>query len=153
MLALAAAARGATRLACAAGGRTMKAPTIWLMLALATPATAWAAGIPDEDQTPVEQCENLPASASIGQLRAAETLAVCSEMTRILEGVTIGDLRTFSTVAVLLSAKGYERWKYAEITRELVEIIRLRGLHENEPRQKPTLEIVWKTREGAKGVI
>jgi hypothetical protein len=112
-----------------------------------------AAEIPDEDQTPVELCENLPASASIDQLSAAETLAVCSELTRILVGVTIADLRTFSKVVFLLSAHGYERWKYAEITRELVEIIRLRGLSYNKPRWSPTLEIVWKLWEGEKGLV
>jgi hypothetical protein len=125
---------------------------IALALALAVTAAA-AAGNPDEDRTPIAQCDKLPASASIEQFRTADTLAVCSEMTRILDGATIADLREFSKSAFLLSRNGYEPWKYAEITHELVEIIRLRGLAYKEPRWAPTLEIVWKMWEGEKGLI
>jgi hypothetical protein len=74
-------------------------------------------------------------------------------MLRILKGATIADLRSFSKAAYLLSVKGYESGKYAEITRELVDIIRLRGLYDNEPRWGPTLDIVWKAWQGENGLI
>jgi hypothetical protein len=55
-----------------------------------------AAGSPtDEDTTPVTQCDNLPVTASIEVFSNAQTDAVCKEMLRILEGVTVTDIRTF----------------------------------------------------------
>jgi hypothetical protein len=120
------------------------------------PAGAWAAiaaGEPDEDRTPIEQCNNLPASESIEEFTHAETQAICSEMLRVLEGVMIADLRLLSTATYLLSFNGYESEKYTKIARELVDIVRLRGLYDEEPRWRPTLEIVWKAWEGERGLI
>ena len=130
----------------------MKA-TIWLMLALATPATAWAADNPDEDRTPIAQCDTLPGSGSIELLTNAETRMVCEEMLRILNGVTVADLREFSKAAAMLSVKGYKPGQEVEIVRELVEIIRLRGLAKNEPRWSLTVDLVWRLWVAEHGLI
>lgn len=112
----------------------MKAPGLaaWaavLALAIGSGEQAKAQTLPD--QTPVTRCENLPPSASIEVFGSAETTAVCREMLKILEGVTARDLRNFQQAAFLLSAKeGYKERDYKQITAELVDIIRLRGLYD-----------------------
>jgi hypothetical protein len=113
-------------------------------LASGCAALAVAAGNPDEDRTPIEQCDTLPASASIKLLTNAETRMVCEEMLRILDGIVVADLREFSEAAAMLSVKGYKPGQEVEIVRELVEIIRLRGLAQNEPRWSPTVNLIWR---------
>jgi hypothetical protein len=102
-----------------------------------SPAGAWAS--PDNDIRPVAQCDTLPPIEILANTDARE---VCSEMIRILNGATVADLVLFSKVAYVPSRKGYEPGKYADITHDLVEIIRLRGLAYNEPRWELTIEIV-----------
>lgn len=63
---------------------------------------------PDEDQTPLGDCDSLPAPASIEVFSKAQTQQVCLEIVKILEGATISDLRQFSKVAYILSRKGYQ---------------------------------------------
>ena len=72
---------------------------------------------------------------------------------RILDGATISDLRSFSKLAFMLSVKGYKAGEYASIVRELVEIIRLRGLSNNEPRWDSTNDLSWRLWIVEKGLI
>jgi hypothetical protein len=133
--------------------RKLLALSAVIVIAATAASAVMAAGNPDEDRTPIARCDSLPASASIEVFTAAQTRTVCAEMLRTLEEATIADLRSFSKTAVMLSANGYESEQYAEITRELVEIIRLRGLYNKEPRWEPTLEIVWKWWIAENGLI
>ncbi|MFY9640502.1 MAG: hypothetical protein WA384_13890 [Rhodomicrobium sp.] len=106
-----------------------------------------------ERKTPITKCENLPYSASIETFTNSQTTVVCREMLRVLEGVTVEDLKTFEKAVYLLSAKGYKTDAYKQIAAELVDIIRLRGLYDHEPRWKPTIEVVWKSFSAFNGVV
>jgi hypothetical protein len=105
------------------------------------------------DQTPITQCEELPSSASIEVFSRSETTAICREVLRILEGVTVDDLRSFEKAAYVLSAKGYEERNYKQITAELVDIIRLRGLYDKRARWQPTIDLVFKSFVAFNGVV
>jgi hypothetical protein len=123
----------------------LKLTRTFIAIAVATAflsSSAWAA-TPDEDITPIEECDRLPPTASIEVFDNAKTRAVCQEMMRILDGATIADLRSFSKLAFILSVKGYKAGDYASIIREVVEIIRLRGLSNNEPRWESTNHLIW----------
>src|SRR5262249_32652869 len=86
-------------------------------------------------------------------LDQTEAEGVCWEMMRILQGVTLADLHEFSMAVFMLSKKGYETGNYSQIARDLVDIIRLRGLFNKELRWKPTVELVWKLWMGENGLI
>ncbi len=105
------------------------------------------------DQTPITRCEDLPASAHIEVFSRSETKEVCLEVSRILEGVTVDDLVTFEKASFLLSVKGYKKDDYKQITAELVDIIRLRGLYDKQPRWKPTLDLVYKSYVAFNGIV
>lgn len=107
----------------------------------------------DEDRTPVTRCDDLPSNASIEVFSKAETSAVCAEMLRILEGVTVADLHNFSKAAFLLSAEGYAEGNYSKIARELVDIVRLRGLYDQRSRWFPTIDLVYRSWIAFKGII
>jgi hypothetical protein len=62
-----------------------------------------------------------------------------------LEGVTIEDLLYFEKLAFVFSHEGYKKDKFAQIVAELVDIIRLRGLYNQQTRWEPTIELVWKS--------
>ena len=74
-------------------------------------------------------------------------------MIKVLEGATIEDLRTFEKAAFILSAKGYGDGDYKKITAELVDIIRLRGLYDKQPRWRPTIDVVFKSYVAFNGVV
>jgi len=74
-------------------------------------------------------------------------------MVRILEDATISDLRGFSKVTYVLSRKGYEPEEYSKIAGELVEIIRLRGLFDKEPRWSSSNEMVWALWVAERGLV
>ncbi len=122
-------------------------------LAAALTSSATRAADPDEDRTPLADCDTLPASASIEVFTNAQTRTVCQELVRILEGATISDLRGFSKAAYILSRKGYEPNEYAKIAHVLVDIIRLRGLFDNEPRWSSSNQVVWGLWIAEKGLI
>ncbi len=122
-----------------------------LLAAMSRMAAAGAAA--DEDRTPVMQCDNLPLTASIEVFTKTQTVAVCKEMLRVLEGVTISDLRSFSKAAFLLSAQGYEEGNYSQIARELVDVIRLRGFYNQQARWYPTLDAINRSWTAFNGVI
>jgi hypothetical protein len=128
----------------------MKAPTAFLLAAI--PFAAHAAETAP-DKTPVTQCDTLPPSAAIEVFSRSDAIPLCRQVLRVLEGVTVDDLRTFEKAAYLFSAKGYESGNYTQITAELVDIIRLRGLYDQEPRWKPTIELAWKSYQAFNGII
>jgi hypothetical protein len=97
------------------------------------------------DQTPVSDCRSLPQSASIEVFSNSEAASVCREVLRIFEGVSANDIRTFEKAAYLFSHEGYETHNYAKITAEPVDIIRRRGLYNQQPRWLPTIDLVWKS--------
>jgi hypothetical protein len=107
----------------------------------------------DEDRTPVTRCDDLPSKTSIEVFSKVETAAVCKEMLRILEGVTVTDLRNFSKAAFLLSAKGYKEGDYSQIARELVDILRLRGLYDQRSRWFPTIDLIYRSWIAFNGII
>jgi hypothetical protein len=96
-------------------------------LLCASAAIAEDAGdLADADLTEVGQCDALPPKASIMVFSWRDTTVVCREMIRVLEGVTISDVRSFEKAAAVLHFKGYEKEKL-QIVKELVDIVRLRG--------------------------
>ena len=71
----------------------------------------------------------------------------------MLEGVTVDDLRTFEKAAYLFSRYGYEAGDYAKITAELVDIIRLRGLYNQQSRWRPTIDVALKAYQAFSGIV
>jgi hypothetical protein len=102
---------------------------------------------------PVTQCDKLPPSASIQEFSSADTVPLCREVLRVLQGVTIEDLLSFEVFAVVFSHEGYKEGKFAQIVAELVDIIRLRGLYNQRTRWKPTGEIAWKAYQATNRLI
>jgi hypothetical protein len=105
-----------------------------------------------DEAAPIVECESLPQTASIEGFSNAKTRAVCQEMLSILNGVTMYDLRRFSEYSLMLSVKGYKE-EETSIARELVEIIRLRGLSNNEPSWESTNDLSWRLWIVEKGLI
>ncbi len=128
----------------------MKLPAAFLLAIIPFAAHA-AETMPDK--TPVTQCDSLPPSAAIEVFSRSDAIPVCRQVLRVLEGVTVDDLRTFEKAAYLFSRYGYEARDYAQITAELVDIIRLRGLYDQEPRWKPTINIALKSYQAFNGLI
>ena len=98
----------------------------------------------DQDTTPVSQCDILPPSVSIDTVSWRETSSICREMARVLEGIRYNDVRAFGKAVFLLHAKGYEG-DYQQIARELVEIIRLRGLYDKPDRWYDTNDLLYRS--------
>src|SRR5690349_8563715 len=81
----------------------------------------------DQDTTPVAQCDGLPPGVSVSVMSWSETAGVCREMLRVLEGVRRKDVTEFEKAIYVLHAKGHGG-DYTQIAKDLVEVIRLRGL-------------------------
>jgi hypothetical protein len=121
-------------------------------------ATAWLASIAlyctpsraddAEDFTPVAKCEDISFSASISVFSKADAVGHCRSMEKVLEGVRVQDIRTFETVAYVLSRNGYHDAQYDQIVKELVEIVRLRGQYDKPDKWESTINVVWKGFEG-----
>jgi len=107
----------------------------------------------DQDTTPVMQCEGLPPSVSIVVMSWSDTTKVCREMARVLEGVRRKDITSFEKAVYLLQRQGYEV-ENTQIAKELVEIIRLRGLYDKPDRWYGTNDLIvrsWTAFNGAVG--
>jgi hypothetical protein len=104
-------------------------------------------------QTPITQCENIPYEYQIEVFTREDTKSVCREMLKVLEGVTLEDLRMFQKTAFLFSINGYEEHNYKSITAELVDIIRLRGLYNQRNRWEDTINLAWKPFSAFSGAI
>ena len=125
-----------------------------ILVATITLAALLVPAMADDNHTPVSQCDHLPADAQISVLSTTATRGVCEAMLRILDGVTIADVRYFSEAAALLSFKSAgSLGEPADVAAQLVEIIRLRGLARNEPQWEPTVELVWKLWNGEHGLV
>jgi hypothetical protein len=105
------------------------------------------------DQTPVTDCDSLSATAPIEVFSRSDAIPLCRQVLRVLEGVTVDDLRTFEKAAYLFSRYGYEAGNYAQITAELVDIIRLRGLYNQQPRWRPTIDVALKSYQAFNGIV
>jgi hypothetical protein len=115
-------------------------------------APAPAPAKPDQDTTPVTQCENLPPSVSIDVFSWSKTTKVCREMLRVLDGVRHQDITMFEKVAALLKFSGYEK-DDIQIIRELVEIVRLRGLYNKPDRWYGTIDVIWRSWSAFNGAV
>jgi hypothetical protein len=125
---------------------------IGLTVALA-PLRASADTEADQDATPVVQCEGLPLSVSIMVMTWSETTKVCREMARVLEGVRRKDITNFEKAIYVLQHQGYEA-DNSQVAKELVEIIRLRGLYDKPDRWYGTNDLIvrsWNAFNGAVG--
>jgi hypothetical protein len=119
------------------------------LLALAGSAQADDA----KDFTPIPKCEDISYSASIAVFSKADAVGHCRAMEKVLEGVRVEDLREFENFAYVLSHYGYKVGQYDQIVRELVEIVRLRGLYNKHEGWHSTVEVVFKGFEGTNGDV
>jgi hypothetical protein len=117
--------------------------SIALLLTVA-PASADTTDPTDSDMTVVKECEALPRSVTIVVMSSSDTLKVCREMLRVLEGVRNKDITMFEKFAAVLQNKGYDKG-YVQIVSEQVEIIRLRGLYDKPDRWQSTMDISWRS--------
>jgi hypothetical protein len=128
----------------------MKFIAAFLLLVFASVAPAAEAA---PDQTLVTQCDSLSATASIEVFSRSDAIPLCGQVLRVLEGVTVDDLRTFEKAAYLFSRYGYKAGDYTQITAELVDIIRLRGLYNQQPRWRPTIDVALKSYQAFNGIV
>jgi hypothetical protein len=132
----------------------MKIAIIAVAIALTSvvPARAANADVPaDHDATPVPFCNQMPASAVIEVFSKTEAEGICHAM-GLLDGVRVEDIREFSKASYVLSRWGYDGTR-ADITRQLVEIMRLRGLYNKPERWHPNLDIITGMYSAFNGVI
>jgi hypothetical protein len=144
--------------------RNMKRKAIIAALALMmTSGAAYADGAADRDTTPVTQCEHLPPSVSIDVFSWTDTTDVCREMMRVLEGVRHKDITDFEKAAFVLHHKSWPPLPgitggygtdNMQVLKELIEIIRLRGLYDKPDRWHDTNDLsvkAWNAFNGAVG--
>jgi hypothetical protein len=106
---------------------------------------------PDNDATPAPMCGRMPDAAIIKAISSADAQTVCRAM-RMLDGVRVKDIRNFSKAALVLNHEGY-KGSYDEITEQLVEIVRLRGLYDKPDRWYANLDIIVRMYEAFNGVV
>jgi hypothetical protein len=124
-----------------------------IILALLCVAHTTAALGEDDSETNVVSCDRLPFSASIEVFSKSDTLAICREMLRILEDVRASDINNFSKAVYVLSRQGYKESSYSQIARELVDIVRLRGLYGKRARWLPTVDLVVRCWSAFHGIV
>jgi len=115
-------------------------------LSLAFPVAARAADS-------VTSCDHLPISDQIEVFSPRDTMAVCREMLRVMEGVSVDDLITMQKAVYVMSHDGYHDGDYALIARKLVDIIRLRGEYASPATWKGTLDIAYRSWEAFNGLV
>ena len=114
----------------------------------------------DQDTTPVAKCEGLPPSVSIQVFSWKETTKVCQEMIQVLEGIRHKDITNFEKAVMVLHFSSPELTgapSYGtdnmKILKELIEIIRLRGLYDKPDRWFDTNELIVKSWNGFSGAV
>lgn len=70
----------------------------------------------------------------------------------MLDGVRVKDIRNFSEAALVLNREGY-KGSFDEITEQLVEIVRLRGLYDKPDRWYANLDIIVRMYESFNEVV
>jgi hypothetical protein len=139
----------------------MKRKLMMVLALLITGGTAFCHD--DKDATPVTQCEGLPPSVSIILMSWSDTEKVCREMIPVLEGVRRKDITNFEKAIAMLNghrqrlADNFEYGGYegddAQVARELVEIIRLRGLYDKPDRWDATNDLILRSWAAFNGVV
>lgn len=114
---------------------------------------AWAEPSSDNDITVVMDCDKLPPSASIEVFSWRETARACQQMTKILQGVRIKDIRNFEKGGFLLHAKNCGPDTAEQGVGNLVEIVRRRGLFDKPDRWAGTVDLVWRVCDAFKGLV
>jgi hypothetical protein len=105
----------------------------------------------DSDTTPVLIYNRLPDTAGIEVLSKSDALSICRAM-GLLDGVRVEDIRAFSKCAAVLSHEGYEG-SNSDIAKQLVQVVRLRGLYAQPDRWLPTLDIVARAYQAFNSVV
>lgn len=82
----------------------------------------------------------------------SETTKICREMARVLEGVRRKDITNFEKAIYVLQHQGYEA-DNSRVAKELVEIIRLRGLYDKPDRWYDTNDLIVRSWNAFKGAI
>jgi hypothetical protein len=97
----------------------------------------------DQDTTPITQCKGLPPSVSVAVFSWSETTKVCQEMIRVLQGIRHRYITNFekSTAVLHYSSQSYGT-DDMQILKELIEIIRLRGLFDKPDRWYDTNDLI-----------
>src|SRR5215469_3252959 len=101
---------------------------------------------------PLARCDGIPQTALITVFGGKDATAVCNEMLKVLDQPTTDDLIYFEKVAYLFNQQGYSK-DYATITAELVDVIRLRGLYDKQPRWKETVDLLYRTYVAFHGAV
>jgi len=123
---------------------------LYLFVCILT-APAWAVDDADNDPTPVPICSDMPASGAIAAISVDDAKRICRAM-NLLPGVRLKDIRTFSKAAVVLAHEGYEG-TIESTTKQLVEIVRLRGLNNQPDRWYSNLNVIVKVYQAFNGVV
>ena len=133
------------------------------MVLMMSSGVAYADPDADQDTTPVTVCtpkifptdhEGLPPSVSIPVFSWKETTKVCQEMIRVLDGTRHKDITNFEkAVAVLHYGKLSYGTDDMQVTRELIEIIRLRGIYNKPDRWYDTNNLIVKSWNAFNGAV
>jgi hypothetical protein len=125
-------------------------------------SASWADDEADRDATPVTKCESLPPSVSVVVMSWSDNAKICREMMRVLVGIRHKDITHFEKAVYVLHHQtsppisgitgGYQG-SYEQITAELVEIIRLRGLYDQPDRWHSTNDLSIRAWNAFNGII
>lgn len=107
----------------------------------------------DKDPTPIENCANLPPSASIDVFSWRETEVVCKRILRVVDGLRISDIRYFEKGAWVLAHNDCGPSSKMDAIDDIVEVIRLRGLFDKSDRWHDTIDVIWKSCIGLNGAV
>ena len=128
----------------------MKSLLASIILILLTSA-ANAESPDDQDITPVPICGQMPKSAIISVLNDSDVQRICRAM-GLLDGVRVKDIRNFSKAVIVIRHEGYED-SNDETAKQLVQIIRLRGLYDKPDRWEKNLDIIVRVYQAFNGVV
>jgi hypothetical protein len=121
-------------------------------LLASSPAGAAVADDADNDTTSVAQCEELPHSVSVREMAWSDTTAICREMMRVMDGVRHKDITQLEKLVSMLQRQGYKK-ENIQVAKEMVEIIRLRGLYDKPDRWLGTYNVIYKSWAAFHGVV
>ena len=105
----------------------------------------------DSDGTPVPVCSQMPDSAAFGSMSRDQLMQVCRAI-GLLDGVRVKDIRDFALGAQILRHEGYAD-SPENTVKQLVQIIRQRGLYNQPDKWRGTIDIVLKAYLAFNGVV